>query len=102
MTTGSDIHELSEDSKLPETRNRHVCASWLNELWAWSNDKFLAASPMKNPWLPKPLALPPSFFLARWLVIHYRASIGAWLVQTKVYHTFAASQLYNVYRWFRP
>src|SRR5262249_9459953 len=53
------IHELSQHSKLPETRDpacRVVGNSW-------------PPSPMKNPWLPKHLCLPPTFFLSRWLFL---------------------------------
>lgn len=80
----------------------------LRPMWTWmDNAPVFGLSNLDNTvvlgslvgWIV--LAL-PIFFLARFLVIHYRASIGAWLVRTKVYHAFSASQLYNVYRWFRP
>jgi uncharacterized protein (TIGR03546 family) len=44
----------------------------------------------------------PIFFAARYGVIHYRATLGARVRQTRIYHTVVASRAYNVYRWFRP
>src|SRR5438132_12914402 len=42
-------------------------------------------SPMKNPWLPKRLALPPTFFLSRWLflrllgLVYLAAFLSLWV-----------------------
>jgi uncharacterized protein (TIGR03546 family) len=44
----------------------------------------------------------PLFFAARYGVLHYRATVGERIRQTRIYHTVVASQAYNVYRWFRP
>ncbi len=44
----------------------------------------------------------PIYFGARFGVIHYRATLGARIRETRLYHTIVASQAYNVYRWFRP
>ena len=44
----------------------------------------------------------PLFVAARYGVVHYRATLGARLRETRIYHTIVASQAYNVYRWFRP
>ncbi|HTY07051.1 MAG TPA: TIGR03546 family protein [Gemmatimonadales bacterium] len=44
----------------------------------------------------------PFFFFFRWGVDRYRATAGAWLMKTKLYHVVTASKLVNVYKWFRP
>lgn len=44
----------------------------------------------------------PIFFAARYGVIRYRATIGERVKQTRFYKALQASQLYNVYSWFRP
>jgi uncharacterized protein (TIGR03546 family) len=44
----------------------------------------------------------PIFLAARYGVIRYRATIGAKVVNSRFYKTLKASQLYNVYSWFRP
>jgi len=44
----------------------------------------------------------PLFFFFRWGVDRYRATAGAWLMQTRLYHVVTASKLVNVYKWFRP
>ena len=44
----------------------------------------------------------PIFFFARFGVVRYRVSVGARIEGTRLYQIIAASQLYNVYRWFRP
>ena len=44
----------------------------------------------------------PIFFLARYGVQRYRATIGARVANSRFYKTLKASQLYNVYSWFRP
>jgi uncharacterized protein (TIGR03546 family) len=49
------------------------------------------------------LALTPLLFIAARLgVVHYRATLGERIRQTRLYHSIVASQAYNVYRWFRP
>ncbi|NUO63065.1 MAG: TIGR03546 family protein [Gemmatimonadaceae bacterium] len=44
----------------------------------------------------------PIFFLAKWLIVRYRATYGERVRQSKLYRAVTASQAYNVYRWFRP
>ena len=44
----------------------------------------------------------PLFFLARWAVTRYRATIGERVRQSKWYRAVTASKFYNVYRLFKP
>lgn len=44
----------------------------------------------------------PIYFAARYGVVRYRATVGARVKQSRFYKTLQASQLYNVYSWFRP
>jgi uncharacterized protein (TIGR03546 family) len=44
----------------------------------------------------------PLFFLARWAVTRYRATIGERVRQSRWYRAVTASKLYNVYRLFKP
>lgn len=44
----------------------------------------------------------PICLAARFGVIHYRATLGERIRQTRVYHAIIGSQVYNVYRWFQP
>jgi uncharacterized protein (TIGR03546 family) len=44
----------------------------------------------------------PFFFLFRWGVTRYRATIGERVRQSKWYRAVTASKLYNVYRLFKP
>lgn len=44
----------------------------------------------------------PIYFAAHYGVIRYRATIGERVKQSRFYKTLQASQLYNVYSWFRP
>ena len=44
----------------------------------------------------------PIFIAARYGVVRYRATLGAKVVNSRFYKTLKASQLYNVYSWFRP
>jgi uncharacterized protein (TIGR03546 family) len=44
----------------------------------------------------------PFYVLGRIGVARYRATVGAWIVRTRVYQMVKASSLYNVYRLFRP
>jgi uncharacterized protein (TIGR03546 family) len=80
----------------------------LKPMWTWlDNSPFLALSNLNNTvvvgsllgWL---LLVLPIYFLSRYLVIRYRASFGEWLRRTRIYNVIAASQVYNVYRWFSP
>ncbi len=44
----------------------------------------------------------PFFFVFRWGVTRYRATIGERVRQSKWYRAVTASKLYNVYRLFKP
>jgi uncharacterized protein (TIGR03546 family) len=44
----------------------------------------------------------PIFFLARWGVMRYRATIYARYKDAKLFKAIRASKLYNIYRLFRP
>jgi uncharacterized protein (TIGR03546 family) len=44
----------------------------------------------------------PLFFFGRLGVARYRATVGAWLLKTRLYQMVKASSLYNVYRLFKP
>src|SRR5262249_11019399 len=41
----------------------------------------------------------PIYFAAYFAVVRYRATLGAWFQSSPLYKAFAATQLYNVYRW---
>jgi uncharacterized protein (TIGR03546 family) len=80
----------------------------LRPLWTWlDNTPVFALSNLDNTvvlgslfgWL---LLTLPIFFGSRLLVIKYRVSFGEWLRRTRLYNVIAASQVYNVYRWFSP
>lgn len=44
----------------------------------------------------------PLFFVLRFLVIKYRATLGERFQNSRFYKAFSATQAYNVYRWFKP
>ena len=44
----------------------------------------------------------PIWLGSQYAVVRYRATIGERFQQSHLYKVFSASQLYNVYRWFRP
>jgi uncharacterized protein (TIGR03546 family) len=44
----------------------------------------------------------PIYFAARAGVVRYRATLGERIAQSGFYKSLKASQLYNVYSWFRP
>lgn len=44
----------------------------------------------------------PVYFAARVGVVRYRATMGERVRQSRFYKALEASQLYNVYTWFRP
>jgi uncharacterized protein (TIGR03546 family) len=48
------------------------------------------------------LLFTPIFFLARHGVVRYRATIGEPVRHSRAYKALQASQIYNVYTWFRP
>jgi uncharacterized protein (TIGR03546 family) len=80
----------------------------LAPLWTWIyNTPVIALSNFNNTivlgsfvvWL---VALVPLFFLLRWLVTNYRATVYARLQQTRLFQAVKASKAYNVYTLFRP
>jgi len=80
----------------------------LRPLWtAWDNVPGLALTNFNNTvvlgsvvaWL---LLFLPIYFLARFGVLRYRATMGARVRQSRFYKALQASQIYNVYTWFRP
>ena len=44
----------------------------------------------------------PIYFLARWGIAKYRATIGDMVRRSKLYQAVTASKLYNLYRLFDP
>jgi uncharacterized protein (TIGR03546 family) len=48
------------------------------------------------------VAFLPLFFLLRWLVTKYRATIYARLQRMRLFQAVKASKLYNLYTMFRP
>jgi hypothetical protein len=44
----------------------------------------------------------PIFFAARYGVAKYRATVGERVRQSRLYKAITASQVYNVYKLFRP
>ncbi|HEY3280486.1 MAG TPA: TIGR03546 family protein [Gemmatimonadales bacterium] len=44
----------------------------------------------------------PLFFMSRWGIARYRATIGERVKQSKWYRAVTASKVYNLYRLFRP
>ena len=80
----------------------------LRPLWTtWDNVPGLALTNFNNTivlgsvvvWL---LLFVPLYFLARYGVLRYRATIGDRIVKSKYFKLLQASQVYNVYRWFNP
>jgi uncharacterized protein (TIGR03546 family) len=80
----------------------------LQSMWTWlDNSPVFALSNLNNTvvvgslfgWL---LLFVPIWALSHYLVVKYRVSFGAWLHRTRLYNVIAASQVYNVYRWFSP
>jgi uncharacterized protein (TIGR03546 family) len=80
----------------------------LRPFWtAWDNSAVLALTNFTNTvvlgsvvvWL---VLFVPIYFLAHYGVLRYRATIGERVRQSRAYKALHASQLYNVYTWFRP
>lgn len=80
----------------------------LRPLWtSWDNIPGLALTNFNNTvvlgsvvaWLA---LLIPIYLGSRLGVVRYRATIGERVRQSRYYKLLEASQLYNVYRWFRP
>jgi uncharacterized protein (TIGR03546 family) len=85
-----------------------VDATPLRPLWTtWDNTPVLALTNFNNTvvlgsvvgWL---VLFLPIYFASRVLVVRYRATLGVRFQQSQLYKLVSASQLYNVYRWFRP
>lgn len=85
-----------------------VDAPSLRALWTtWDNVPGLALTNFNNTvvlgsvvvWLA---LVAPIYFVAHYGVLRYRATIGARVRRSRVYQALQASQLYNVYSWFRP
>jgi uncharacterized protein (TIGR03546 family) len=80
----------------------------LRPLWTtWDNVPGLALTNFNNTvvlgslvaWLALFL---PLYVASRIGVLRYRATLGARLQNSRYFRMLQASQLYNVYRWFRP
>ncbi len=80
----------------------------LRSMWTtWDNTPGLALTNFNNTvvlgsvvgWLV--LAL-PIFLLSRLIVIRYRATLGERVRRSHLYKAITATQVYNVYRWFKP
>ena len=85
-----------------------LTAPSLRPMWTvWTNTPILPFTEFNNSvvlgsfvsWLV--LAI-PIFFAARYGVTRYRATIGERVKQSKFYKAVTASQVYNVYKMFRP
>jgi uncharacterized protein (TIGR03546 family) len=85
-----------------------LTAPSLRPLWTdWTNTPLLPYTDFNNTivlgsfvgWLV--LAV-PIFFAARYGVAKYRATIGERVRQSKAYKALTASQVYNIYKMFRP
>lgn len=80
----------------------------LRPLWtAWYNTPVVPLTNFNNTivlgsfvaWL---LAFVPLYFLLRWAVARYRATIFERIKGSRVFKAVAASKIYNVYRMFQP
>jgi uncharacterized protein (TIGR03546 family) len=85
-----------------------IDATSLRPMWTtWDNTPVLALTNFNNTvvlgsvigWL---VLFLPIYLASRFAVVHYRATLGERLRQSQFYKLVSASQLYNVYRWFRP
>jgi uncharacterized protein (TIGR03546 family) len=80
----------------------------LRPIWtAWDNIPGLALTNFNNTVVLGSLVVwialfIPLYFAARLGVVRYRATIGERVRNSRYYKLLEASQLYNVYRWFRP
>jgi uncharacterized protein (TIGR03546 family) len=80
----------------------------LRPMWtAWDNIPGLALTNFNNTVVLGSLVVwialfIPLYFAARLGVVRYRATIGERVKNSRYYKLLEASQLYNVYRWFRP
>ena len=85
-----------------------VDARALRPLWtAWDNIPGLAFTNFNNTVVLGSVAawlalFVPIYVLAHVGVLRYRATMGERVRQSRAYKALQASQLYNVYTWFRP
>jgi uncharacterized protein (TIGR03546 family) len=88
--------------------SRLLAAPSLRPLWTeWTNTPILPFTNFNNTivlgsfvsWVV--LAV-PIFFAARYGVARYRATVGEKVRQSRFYKAITASQVYNVYKLFRP
>lgn len=85
-----------------------VDATSLRPLWtSWDNTPVLALTSFDNTVVLGSVVVWLVLFVPLWLgsrygVIHYRATLGERVRQSRFYQVVSASQVYNVYRWFRP
>ena len=85
-----------------------VDTATLRPMWTtWDNMPGLALTNFNNTivlgslvaWL---ILFIPIYFAARVGVVRYRATIGERVKNSRYFRMLEASQVYNVYRWFRP
>jgi uncharacterized protein (TIGR03546 family) len=85
-----------------------IDATSLRPLWTmWDNTPVLALTNFNNTVVIGSLIVWLALFVPLWLasryaVVRYRATVGERVRQSRFYKVLGASQLYNVYRWFRP
>jgi uncharacterized protein (TIGR03546 family) len=75
--------------------------TWIDTqpVWAYTNLTNTVVLGSVVGWL---VLFIPIFVAARFAVLRYRASLGAWFVQTRLYHALGATRVLDVYNWFRP
>ena len=80
----------------------------LRPLWTtWDNTPVLALTNFDNTVVLGSVVVWLALFIPLWLasrlaVIRYRATLGERVRNSHFFRVLSASQLYNVYRWFRP
>ena len=85
-----------------------VDASSLRPLWTtWDNTPVLALTSFNNTVVLGSVVVWLALFVPLWLasrfaVVRYRATLGERVRNSHFFRVLSASQLYNVYRWFRP
>jgi uncharacterized protein (TIGR03546 family) len=83
-------------------------SSSLRPLWTtWTNTPLLPYTSFNNTvvlgsFVSWAVLAVPIFFAARYGVARYRATIGERVRQSRFYKAVTASQVYNIYRLFRP
>ena len=85
-----------------------IDATSLRPLWTtWDNTPVLALTNFNNTVVLGSVVVWLALFVPLWLVSHlavvrYRATLGERVRNSHFFRVLSASQLYNVYRWFRP